>query len=306
VPILAYPRFGPFRLDLAAWRISNRLWAFQATKVTTVIAAERLERITEIVRRNGVVSIAELSERIGASETTIRRDLTRLERQGLLRRTYGGAVSLRVSSLDAPFAVREQLHVAEKQAIAQAAANLVSDGETIVLDAGTTSAQLARALRDRYDLTVITNSQRVMNELYDCSGVTVVVMGGELRPLSGLPAKGDLCMVGPITEETLRRFRPSKAFLGTAGITVNEGMSNTNLPQSQVKRIMAEISEKVILLTDHTKFGHVSYSIVAPVDVLDKIVTDDGIKPEDKAALEERGIEVVVVEPFLESFSSIA
>jgi DeoR/GlpR family transcriptional regulator of sugar metabolism len=137
-----------------------------------------------------------------------------------------------------------------------------------------------------------------MNELYDCSGVTVVVSGGEVRPLSGLPAKGDICMVGPIAEEVLRRFRPSKAFLGTAGITVREGMSNTNLPQSQIKRLMAQISEETILLTDHTKFGHVSYSIVAPVDVLDKVITDSGISPEDKAALEERGIEVIVVEPF--------
>ena len=113
-------------------------------------------------------------------------------------------------------------------------------------------------------------------------------------------------MVGPIAEEVLRRFRPSKAFLGTAGITVREGMSNTNLPQSQIKRIMAQISEQVILLTDHTKFGHVSYSIVAPVDVLDKVITDRGISSEDQTALEERGIEVVVVEPFPTSLSSIA
>lgn len=285
-----------------------------------MIAAERLERVAETVRRQGAVSISDLSKRLGVSEATIRRDLTKLERQGLLERTYGGAVARRISSLDAPggeaarrassldapFDVREQHHVAEKRAIALAAAELVSDGETIVLDAGTTIAQLANALRVRSDLTVITNSERVMNELYDCSGVTVVVTGGELRSLSGLPARGDICMVGPIAEEILHRFRPSKAFLGTAGITMHEGMSNTNLPQSQIKRIMAQISDEVILLTDHTKFGHVSYSIVAPVDVLDKVITDSGIRSEDKAALEERGIEVVVVERFPNSFSSIA
>jgi len=276
-----------------------------------VIAAERLERVAETVRKQGTVSIADLSERLDVSEATIRRDLTKLERQGLLKRTYGGAVARRASSLDAqaeavarraasldaPFNVREQHHVAEKRAIAMAAAALVSNGETIVLDAGTTTGQLAHALRDRCDLTVITNSERVMNELYDCTGVTVVVTGGELRPLSGLPSRGDICMVGPIAEEILRRFRPSKAFLGTAGITVSEGMSNTNLPQSQIKCIMAQISEEVILLTDHSKFGHVSYSIVSPVDVLDKVITDRGVSAEDKAALEERGIEVVVVEP---------
>lgn len=263
--------------------------------MTTVIAAERLERIAQTVRQNGAVSIASLSERLGVSEATIRRDLTKLERQGLLRRTHGGAMSLQVSSLDTPFAVREQQHVAEKRAIAQAAAQLVSNGETIALDAGTTTAELASALRNHSDLTVITNSERVMNELYDCSGVSVFVTGGELRALSGLPTRGDLCMVGPMAEETLRRFRPSKAFLGTAGITISEGMSNTNLPQTRIKQLLAEISDMVILLTDHTKFGHVSYSIVAPVGVLDKVITDQGIKPEDKAALEERGIKVIVV-----------
>jgi DeoR family fructose operon transcriptional repressor len=262
-----------------------------------MIAAERLERIAEVVRQNGVVSIADLSDRLGVSEATVRRDLTKLEQQGLLRRTYGGAVSLRMSSLDAPFAVREQHYVAEKRAIALAAAQLVSNGETIVLDAGTTMAELARALRDHRDLTVITNSERVMNELYDCSGVTVFVIGGELRALSGLPAKGDLCMVGPVAEETLRRFRPSKAFLGTAGITVADGMSNTNLPQTRIKQLIAEISEEVILLTDYTKFGHVSYSIVAPIDVLDRVITDSGIQARDREALEERGIEVLVVGP---------
>jgi DeoR/GlpR family transcriptional regulator of sugar metabolism len=271
-----------------------------------MIAAARLERIADLVRQDGAVSIADLSACLGMSEATIRRDLTKLEQQGLLRRTYGGAVSLRTPSLDAPFAVREQHHVAEKRAIALAAANLVSDGETIVLDAGTTTAALARALRDRCDLTVITNSERVMNELYDCNGVTVVVTGGELRPLLGLPAKGDLCMVGPITEQILRRFRPAKAFLGTAGITARDGMSNTSLPQSQIKRIMAEISEQVILLTDHTKFGHVSYSIVAAVDVLDKVVTDSGVDVEDRQALQDRGIEVIVVEPFLPDVSPAA
>jgi DeoR/GlpR family transcriptional regulator of sugar metabolism len=111
-----------------------------------------------------------------ASEATIRRDLTKLEERGLLKRTYGGAISLYSSSLDAPTSVRALHRVPEKRAIALAAAEIVSDGETIVLDAGTTTAQLARALRNRRTLTVITNSGQVMNELYDCDGVTVIVI----------------------------------------------------------------------------------------------------------------------------------
>ena len=262
-----------------------------------MIAAERLERIAGLIREKRTVSISELSEMLGTSEATIRRDLTKLEKRGLLKRTYGGAVSLYSSNLDAPFSVRAQYHVAEKQAIALAAAELVSDGETIVLDAGTTTAQLARALRNRRNLTVITNSERVMNELYNCETVTVLVTGGELFTLGDLPERGDLIMIGPVAEATLRRFRPAKAFLGTAGITAAEGMTNTNLPQAQIKQLMIEISDEVILVTDHSKFGHVSYSIVAPVDVLDKVITDSGIKPRNRAALEERGVKVIVAQP---------
>jgi DeoR family fructose operon transcriptional repressor len=265
-----------------------------------MLAAERLERITRLIRQRRTVSIAELSEMFGASEATIRRDLTKLEERGLLRRTYGGAVSLHSSALDAPFSVRAQQQVAEKQAIALAAAELVSEGETIVLDAGTTTAQLARVLRHRRNLTIITNSERVMNELYDCDGVTVIVTGGVLLPFGELPGQGDVCMVGPVAEATLRRFRPAKAFLGVAGVTIAEGMSNTNLPQAQIKQLMSDISEQVVLLTDHTKFGRVSYSIVAPVEVVDVVITDSGIKAEDRKALEEQGIEVIVVEPVAE------
>jgi DeoR family fructose operon transcriptional repressor len=262
-----------------------------------MIAAERLERIAGLLREKRTVSISELSEMLGASEATIRRDLTKLEKQGLLKRTYGGAMSLYSSNLDAPFFVRAQYHVAEKQAIALAAAKLVSDGETIVLDSGTTTAQLARALRNRRNLTVITNSERVMNELYDCETVTVIVTGGELSTLGDVSERRDLVMIGPVAEATLRRFRPAKAFLGTAGITVAEGMTNTNLPQAQIKQLMIEISDEVILVTDHSKFGHVSYSIVAPVEVLDKVITDSGIKPKDRAALEERGVKVIAAQP---------
>jgi DeoR/GlpR family transcriptional regulator of sugar metabolism len=265
-----------------------------------MFGAARLEGIASLLRQRRTVSIAELTEMFAASEATIRRDLTKLEKRGLLKRTYGGAISLYSSSLDAPASVRELHRVPEKRAIALAAAELVSDGETIVLDAGTTTAQLARVLRNRRKLTVITNSGQVMNELYDCDGVSVIATGGVLFPLGDLQEQGDLIMTGPVAEATLRRFRPSKAFLGTAGITLSEGMTNTDLPQAQIKQLMIEIADEVILLTDCTKFGHVSYSITAPVDVLDKVITDECIEPEDRSWLEERGIDVIVVEPVTE------
>jgi len=261
-----------------------------------MLAVARRERIAKLVRQRQAISVSELKETFGASEATIRRDLTKLEKQGVLKRTYGGAVSLHLPPREVLFHERAKLQAAEKQAIALAAAKLVTDGETIVLDAGTTTAHLARALRNHRNLTVITNSERVMLELYDCGGVTVIVTGGMLHLLGGLPQQIDLIMVGPVAEATLRRFRPAKAFLGTTGITIAEGMSNANLPQSQIKQLMIEISDEVILLTDHTKFGRVSYSLVAPIDVLDKVITDSNTSQENRIALRERGVDVMVVE----------
>ena len=261
-----------------------------------MLAADRLDRIAALLRERRTIAISELSAMFAASEATIRRDLTKLERQGLLERTYGGAVSLYFPSLNAPLSMQALHLVPEKQAIALAAAELVSDDETIVLDAGTTIVQLAHALKNRRNLTVITNSTRVMNEIYGREGVTVIVTGGEISTPHELPPQGDLIMTGPVAEATLRRFRPSKAFLSTAGITLSDGLTITSFPQTQIKQLMIEISTKVILLTDSPKFGHVSYSVVAPVDVLDRVITDSSIKPEDRTALESRGIDVIVVE----------
>jgi DeoR family fructose operon transcriptional repressor len=227
--------------------------------------------------------------------------LTKLERQGLLERTYGGAVSRYFSSLNVPSPARDL--APEKRAIALAAAELVSDDETIVLDAGTTTVRLARALKNHRNLTVITNSTRVMNELYGHEGVVVIVTGGELLTLHDLSQEGDSIMTGAVAEAALRRFRPAKAFLSTAGITPSDGLTVTSFAQAQIKQLVIEISAKVIMLADSSKFGRVSYSVVAPVDVLDRIITDSSIKPADRTALEARGIDLTVVEAMPEPLS---
>lgn len=266
-----------------------------------MLAVERLERIVDLIHQRRTASIAELSEMLGPSEATIRRDLVKLERQGLLRRVRGGAVARALPFPDIPFDVRIQQMVAEKQAIARAAAALVSNGDTIAVDSGSTAACFARALRNHRALTVVTNSERVAHELYGSADVSVIATGGLYLEISrdseGRPQRGDGVMAGPVALETLRRFRPHKAFLGTAGITMADGMSNRHLAQVEVKKLMAEISREVILLSDHSKFGHTTAYLVAPVDVLDRVVTDCGLDSEYRAALEERGVEVIVAEP---------
>jgi DeoR/GlpR family transcriptional regulator of sugar metabolism len=264
-----------------------------------VIRAERLQRIQDQLRAEHFVSISGLSVLLDVSEMTIRRDLTRLERMGLCRRTRGGAVSLHgVLARDTHYSQREQLNVAEKMAIGRAAAELVPDGETIAIDAGTTTAQLAAALKDGRDLTVITNSLRVLDQLCDSPGIKLISTGGTVSPLgTGELGHGDRFLVGPLAEAGMRRFRPSSAFMGTTGCTLADGLSNSVLEQSQIKRLMIDVSAEVILLADHTKFGRVAASIVGPVTLVNRIITDTRIVPRIREALERQGIEVITVRP---------
>jgi DeoR/GlpR family transcriptional regulator of sugar metabolism len=264
-----------------------------------MIGAERLKRISERLCTEHVVSIASLSNELKVSEMTIRRDLRQLEMMGLCRRTHGGAVSLRgLLVQDMPYSEREYLYVAEKVAIGHAAAELVKEGETIAIDAGTTTAQMAAALVGRQNITVITNSLRVLNHLCNSPGITVISTGGSVSTaVNEEPGRADPCLVGPLAEATLRRFRPNKAFMGTTGLTITDGLSNSVIEQAELKRLMMELSAEVILLADHSKFGRVASAIAGPVTMLHRVITDSGISPQMKRALEELGIEVIVVEP---------
>jgi len=264
-----------------------------------MIAAERLQRISERLRTDRVVSIADLGTWLGVSEMTVRRDLRQLEELGLCRRTHGGAVSVHAPLVrDTPYTERELQHVAEKTAIGRAAAALVEEGDTIAIDSGSTTMQFAAALRGRKNVTVVTNSIRVLNQLYDAAGITVISTGGAvsttLRPELG---HGDPFLVGPLAEATMRRFRPNKAFMGTVGLTIADGLSNGMLEQAELKRIMMEVSAEVTLLTDHSKFGHVSSAVAGPVTMLHRVITDTGITSPMRRALEDLGITVIVVEP---------
>ena len=264
-----------------------------------MIRAERLQRIQDQIRAEHIVTISQLSSLLGVSEMTIRRDLIRLEKMGLCRRTRGGAMSLHGAlARDTHYSERELLNVAEKIAIGRAAAELVQDGETIAIDAGTTTAHLAAALKGRRDITVVTNSLRVLDQLCDSPGIKLISSGGTVSPVgSGKLGHGDHFLVGPLAEAGMRRFRPNKAFMGTTGCTLTDGLSNSVLEQSQIKRLMIDLSAEVILLADHTKFGRIAASIVGPVTLVNRIITDSGILLRIKEALVKRGIEVITVEP---------
>jgi DeoR/GlpR family transcriptional regulator of sugar metabolism len=230
---------------------------------------------------------------------TIRRDLTQLEADGLCRRTRGGAVAIRSALVrELHYSQREALHVAEKVAIGRAAADMVTDGDTVFIDTGTTTVHMAAALKERRNITVITNSLRVLDQLCESAGITLISTGGAVTPvLDGALGHGDHFLVGHLAEATLRRFRPAKAFMGTPGVTIADGLSTAVLEQTESSRLAMELSGEVILLADSSKFGSVAVSIIGPINLLDRVITDSGMPVEMRHALQEVGLAVTIVEP---------
>jgi DeoR/GlpR family transcriptional regulator of sugar metabolism len=250
---------------------------------------ERLDKILSLLQRQGRVSVAELSHQFGVSAVTIRNDLTSLEQRGQLVRTHGGAMMRPSNSMELPaFALRKELHSAEKQQIGRAAARLVRDGEAIALDASTTAWQVARHLKDRRELTVITNGLFIALEFVDSPGVTVVMPGGALRPASA-------SLVGDEGACILERYHVQKGFFGAGGFTLEEGLTDTSQYEVELKQRMVERSKEVVAIVDSSKWGQVTFASLASVDQLDRVITDHGAPAEMVATLRERGIKVTQV-----------
>lgn len=264
-----------------------------------MIAAERLEKIISFLREKHVVSTSALSEDLEVTEMTIRRDLLELESQGLCQRTHGGAIAAGRSILrETPYRERELQNVKEKRAIAREAALLVHEGETIALDSGTTTLQLARLLKKKRNITVVTNSIHAILELYCCNNIRVISSSGTLsNPMFTGESQGDPCLVGPLAEEILERFRPSKAFIGTSGISLDDGLSNSVMDEASMKRTMMRVSGEAIVLADHTKIGHVASSIVGPISLVDRLITDDKIPLSFLEKIESMGVLVTQAMP---------
>lgn len=254
-----------------------------------MLASERLAKIRELLQAHGKVQIAQLKLLLNVSEMTLRRDLDALEAEGILVRVYGGAI-LRdePEDLEGPsYKARQVQNLAEKEAIARVASGLVREGETILLDAGTTTEALARALRHRRNLTVVTNALNIAQEFLANPNITVILLGGALR-------HSTQSTVGFFGVEELGRLTVDKTFLATAGITLEQGLTNTNLFEAEIKQAMIRSARQVILLADHSKFGAVSLARFSNLDVISMIITDDGTPGEFIEALRQRGIAIQI------------
>ncbi|MCS6963791.1 DeoR/GlpR family DNA-binding transcription regulator [Thermoflexus sp.] len=248
---------------------------------------ERRQQLLEWIARSGRISTSEIRKRFGVSEATARRDLEVLAEEGKVMRVHGGAVFVRRAPPEPPLLQREQEQFVEKQRIGRAAAALVQEGETIFLGSGTTTLAVARHLKGRQGLTVITNSLPVMNVLADEPGITLIGIGGLLRP-------SELSFIGHIAEQALAELRADKVFIGIRALSLEHGLTSDYLPEVLTDRAILRMGREVILVADHTKFGAVSSAFLAPVISVHRIVTDATAPPEMVTALRRLGIEVIL------------
>ncbi|WP_376790317.1 DeoR/GlpR family DNA-binding transcription regulator [Thermoflexus sp.] len=253
-----------------------------------LFAEERQRRIAELVRTQGRVVVAELAERFGVSEATIRRDLTILEQMGVLQRTHGGAILAEPMGLELQLEERATRHLEEKIRIGQKAAELIADGDTVILDAGTTTIHIAKAIKARRSLTVVTNALNIAMELMGSPGIEVIFIGGSLRPRTA-------AAVGPFAEQMLSQLNADKVFLATNGISLERGLTTPNPIEARTKQAMIAASRQVITVADHSKFGKVYFAQIASLQSIDVLITDDGAEPEVIQQIEAIGIHVFLV-----------
>jgi DeoR family transcriptional regulator of aga operon len=261
-----------------------------AKKKPRLLVEERRRRIMELVEAQERATVEELVPRFGVSAVTIRGDLDALASGGLLVRSHGGALKRIDSAEDVPIAVKETLHHAEKVRIGQAAAEMIRDGETILLDSGTTTAEIARQIKmmKLQSLNIITNALNIAMELASVPFVRLIMIGGILRQPS-------FSLCGPHAEHTLRHLHADRLFLGVDSLDPEIGMMTPDVLEAQLNAIMIQVSREVIVTADSSKFQRRSLSVIGKLDLVQKLITDTGVSQETVAALRARNVEVIVV-----------
>ena len=255
-----------------------------------MLPAERRHRILELLVRNKSITVKTLCDSLEASEATIRRDLTALESEGKLERTHGGAMISNLSPLDyeASFYQKETLQATQKRAIARKAFEVLRDHESIVLDAGTTTLELANLIgQSNLHIRVITNSTMVSRAISENINAELFVIGGKVR-------LNTLATVGTIANELIKRFNVSKSFIGVNGISVDRGLTTPDIEEAETKRIMLSIGRERFVLADHTKFKQIAMCQIAPISMVDCIISDQELEGEYVEAFEMNDIKILL------------
>ena len=252
---------------------------------------ERQQAIAATVMSQGRASVADLAQAYDVTTETVRRDLAVLDRAGLLRRVHGGAVPVRALHLVEPSVdERESTRAGHKHAIASAAAEFIpQSGATVLFDAGTTTARVAALLPSDRELLIVTNSVPIAARLASLTSVSLQLLGGQVRGLTQ-------ATVGERAVGMLESLRVDIAFIGTNGISVRHGLSTPDPGEAAVKRAMVACANFVVVVADSSKIGREEFVSFAPIDRVDVLVTDSEISPQDRAALTEHGVDVVVAQ----------
>ncbi|WP_462410592.1 DeoR/GlpR family DNA-binding transcription regulator [Neobacillus sp. Marseille-QA0830] len=236
-----------------------------------MLGIERRQIITSILQKNKRVLVSDLRNQFHVTEETIRRDLEKLEREGALTRTYGGAVINEHTNVDLPFNERIDLNLTIKQVISQKAIHYIGDNDSLFVDSSSTCFELIKLLNQKRNVTVITNSVKILNEIPG-HATRIVSTGGELVPHS-------LSLVGSISLETTNKYNPDFAVISCNGLDMKKGIMDSNEPDAELKKLMVKQASKTMLLVDHTKFDNVAFISFLDFQQIDYLVTD--LKPSD-------------------------
>jgi DeoR family transcriptional regulator of aga operon len=260
----------------------------RGSKDSRLLSEQRRRRILDLVEQKSQVTVRDLVEKFGISAVTARADLDALSSQSMVVRSHGGAVRQVETSLDYPLRLKKTLHHAEKARIGRAAAELIQNKETVILDSGTTTAEIARHLKARrlQSVTVITHALNICYELMDAGGISVIMVGGLLRPVS-------CSFVGPQAEAMLKEFHADRLFLAVDGFDLEIGPSTPDVLEAQLNSLMMRISKEVNVVADFSKLGRRSVSRIGPISGVHRLITDNRAPAEFAEALRRVKIEVI-------------
>jgi DeoR family transcriptional regulator of aga operon len=248
----------------------------------------RRVKILNLLEEQNHIQIVKLSALFNVSDVTIRNDLSHLEQKGLLIRTRGGAIKQQRVGLDFRLSEKASQRYAEKQRIGKKAREYVNNGDTIILDSGTTTLEVGKNLADIEKLTVITNAINIAAVLADMKNIKVVVPGGFLR-------ENSLSLVGSTAEDSLKNFHCDKVFMGVDGIDSGYGISTPNIEEAHLNRVMIEVANELIVVADSSKFYKKSFAFIAPISSISTLITDKNIPADEQNKLRNAGLNVVLV-----------
>ncbi len=255
--------------------------------MSEISTIERRVKILNVLNSKGQVTVNELSNTYNVSEVTIRNDLSHLEKKGLLIKTRGGGLKIQRVGIDQQLNEKAKIHSKEKQAIGKKAAEIINDNDTIIIDSGTTTEEVAKNLVGKKNLTVITNGMNIASQLIR-DDIRVILLGGIVRSTS-------FSVVGAVAENNIKNFFCDKCFIGVDGIDSEAGIFTPIPEEANLNKLMIENSKEVIVVTDSSKFKRKSFCYISSIDKINMVITDSKIPEDELQILHNKGIKVILI-----------